>query len=191
MDRDLTLVVYMGGACGDLVCALIDPRGATLNVAAKTMHLDLDRQCLKRPHSFADDQARDLYLEHIVHSYRSVPSHDLDYHRRRGHRFVGITVDDADTALWAAQRFRAAHRPQVWQQVAAAWNITGADQYAQLLLDHSALIRQSTDRLLRLEDIRSGTVMPRIEHMIGRDLERDAVNCYKNWQHIQNGTFVV
>ena len=191
MGSDLIPVVYMGGACGDLVCALIDLRGATFDVAAKKMALPLDRQRLKKPHTFADDSARDLYLEEMAHSYLSVPSHDLDYHMRRGHAIIGITVQDKDTALWAARRFRDSHRPQVWKQVAQGWHINSIDEYAQLLLDHSARLQHSTDRLLTLEHIRSGTVIPCIERLIGRDLGRDAVNCYKNWQHIQNGTFVV
>lgn len=191
MDSDLIPVVYMGGACGDLVCALIDLRDATFDVAAKKMVLPLDRQRLKKPHTFADDSDRDLYLEQIAHSYRSVPSHDLEYHVRRGHAIIGITVQDRDTALWAARRFRDSHRPGVWKEVAQGWNINSIDQYAQLLLDHSTRLGQCTDRLLMLEHIRSGTVVPYIERMIGRDLGRDAVNCYRNWQHIQNGTFVV
>jgi hypothetical protein len=183
-------VVYMGGCCGDLITGMLDLRDVGFDIAGSKMRMPLERQRLKQPYTFASDQEKDHYLQHISLEYTSVPSHDLEYHVSRAHWFLGIRVQDPDIARWAAQRFQQTHRPQVWHSVKKAWNIDNTEQYAQLLLDWSSKISAATPNILDLEDIVSGHIVPVLEHHIGRELERHAVNCYRNWQHIQNGTFL-
>jgi hypothetical protein len=190
MASDMTLVVYMGGSCGDLITSMLDLQDSSFDSAYRKMQLPQQRQRLKKPHTFANDQEKDQYLDQMVGIYTSIPSHDLDYHVRRGHDFIGIRVQDPDIALWAARRFQHAHRPEVWQSVAQGWNISSPEQYAQLLIDYGGMISSATDKLLELEDIISGHVVPCLEHLIGRKLDTSAVNCYRNWLAIQNGTFV-
>ena len=191
MDRGIKIVpvVYMGGTCGDLVSAMLDMKDISLDLPLRKMKMPSERQRLKKPYMFDNDQEKDQYLEDMSKIYSSVPSHDLDYHRQRRHWFVGIRVQDPDIALWAADRFRHAHRPEVWQTVKQGWQIDTVEQYAQLLMDYANLISQHTTNLLDLEDIVSGHVVPCLEHIVGRKLGKNAVNCYRNWQDLQNGTF--
>lgn len=176
----------MGGACGDLITSMIDLQDSRLDVQSRTIKMPLHRQQLKKPHVFPDDLDKDRYLDSMALLYSSVPSHDIDYHVMRGHRFVGIRVQDLNMALWAAQRFRDVHRPEVWRSVTHHCNITSVAQYAQLMLDHGRMIGQHTVELLELEDIVSGRVVPALEHIIGRKLAADAVNYYSAWQTLQN-----
>jgi hypothetical protein len=183
-------VVYMGGTCGDLITAMIDMRSMAFDAVFPKMKMPVDRQRLKKPHTFSDDTEKDKYLNDISMIYTSIPSHDIDYHVKREHRFMGIRVKDINTAVWAAKRFQNVHRPQVWQSVSRACNIDTVEQYAQLMIDYGNMISQHTSEILELEDIVSGQVIPIIENIIGRKLKKNAINCYCNWQHIQNRTFV-
>lgn len=186
-DLDTTLVVYMGGCCGDLVTALIDHTNVGLYVAFRTIRLSPQRQRLKKPHEFVDNHAKDNYLSDISRTYKSVPSHDIEYHACRKHSFVGIAVTDASTALWAAHRFRNVHRPAVWHSVMQACGIQHVEQYAQLLLDYGSMICNRTDHLIDVGAIRHGELLPQLELILGRDLDQAARNCYRNWLDMQSG----
>lgn len=188
-DIKIMPVVYMGGTCGDLVSAMLDLKDVTFDFAFRKMRMPVERQRLKKPYTFGNDQEKDQYLADMCKIYSSVPSHDLDYHVQRSHWFIGIRVRDPDIALWAADRFRYAHRPEVWQTVKQGWQIDTVEQYAQLLMDYANLISQHTTHLLDLEDIVSGHVVSCLEHIVGRELGKNSVNCYRNWQSLQNGTF--
>lgn len=189
-DLKILPVVYMGGTCGDLITAMIDMRDVTFDAVFPKIKMPMDRQRLKKPHTFSDDTEKDKYLNDIAMIYTSISSHDIDYHVRRKHRFVGIRVRDSNTAIWAAKRFQNVHRPQVWQSVSRACNIDTVEQYAQLMIDYGNMISQHTSSILELEDIVSGQVVSILENIIGCRLGRDAVNCYCNWQHLQNKTLL-
>lgn len=190
-DIKIIPVVYMGGTCGDLVSAMLDLTGVSLDSTFRKMQMPLERQRLKKPYTFNNDQEKDQYLVDMSKKYSSVPSHDLDYHVQRSHWFVGIRVRNLNIARWAADRFRHAHRPEVWQTVKQGWQIDTVEQYAQLLMDYANLISQHTTHLLNLEDIVSGYGVSCLEHIIGCKLGKNAVNCYRSWQDLQNGAFPI
>lgn len=190
-NLDITIVVYMGGCCGDLVTALIDHNDVDLNIAFRTVRLSEQRQRLKKHYEFVDDQEKDSYLNNISRTYNSVPSHDIDYHVSRKHKFIGITVTDPSTALWAAKRFRDAHRPRVWQGVVQACGIQHVEDYAQLLLDYSLMLSSCTDLLVDVKTVRQGTLLPQLESLLERNLDNKAHNCYRDWLDMQSGVFLV
>jgi len=68
--RDLKIVCYTGGTCGDLITAMIDDRDSTFYFKA-VMH-DKQRQRLKKPLSFANDEEKDDYLQQISEQYNSI-----------------------------------------------------------------------------------------------------------------------
>jgi hypothetical protein len=181
-------VVYMGGACGDLITTMIDPTGAEFDSQDRRMLLPDNRMRLKRPHDFVTDEQKDQYLDSVRGVYTSVPSHDVDYHVKRGHRFIAITVTDQSDALWAAVRFKNVHRPQVWQTVCEGWRIRTVEEYAQLMMDNSRWLAEKTRSTIDLGSIRSGQAVPKLEHLIGRKITENAVHCYTKWQLIQNAT---
>lgn len=190
-DLDTTIVVYMGGCCGDLVTALLDHTNVGLNISARTIKLTEDRQRLKKPYKFVDDREKDSYLKTISCSYKSVPSHDIDYHVSRQHSFIGITVTDPSTALWAATRFRDAHRPEVWHNITQTCGIQHVEEYAQLLLDYSSMLSSRTDFLVDVKTIRQGALLPQLELLMARNVGHKAHNCYRNWLDMQSGMILV
>lgn len=183
----IEIICYTGGSCGDLITALIDSRDASfqnLSVA-----FEPDRVRLKKPHTFRDDAERDQYLAEISTKYQSISSHDLDYHVRRKHKMIGITVHDKDTALWAAERFKKLHRPHVWLEMQAACGANSVEDYAQMMIDFSKLLQQHTDRTVALESIRAGTVLEQLSQLVS--MPPTSKNVYANWLDLQRGTFIV
>lgn len=178
MERGpMKIICYTGGACGDVVTALFDSNGTSFK--DNTVMVDADRSRLKKPHEFANDQDKDQYIIDIAAKYQSIPSHDLAYHVCRQHEFIGITVQDWDTALWAAQRFKDLHRPHVWEEMSAACGAQTVEEYAQMMIDFSNLIAQHTDKIVTLESIRSGTAL---SNTILQNTNKDF---YQHWLELQ------
>lgn len=153
----VNIVCYTGGTCGDMISAILDSTAADFKNT--TVTLVQDRTRLKKPHLFESDIEKDQYLIEAEKKYQSIPSHDLDYHIRRGHDFIGITVQDKTVALWAAERFKKLHRAHVWKEMTAACGADTVEGYAQMLIDFSKLVKQHTDRIVTLESIRAGTAL--------------------------------
>ena len=168
----MNIVCYAGGTCGDMVSAIIDPLGAYFKNAT-VMH-EPDRARLKKPHLFASDQDKDQYLTDAGKKYQSIPSHDLNYHIQKGHKFIGITVREQDIALWAANRFKQLHRPHVWEEMAAVCGVDSVTEYAQIMIDFSNLVVQHTDSIVTLESICNGTALSNpILHNANKTFYRD------------------
>ena len=180
----MNIVCYTGGACGDMISAILDPTGTRFNNTAMIID-DVYRTRLKKPHLFQSDAEKDQYLIEIEKKYKSIPSHDLDYHIRKKHNFIGITVQDKTVALWAAKRFKKLHRPHVWQEMNTVCGVDTVEGYAQIMIDFSDLIKQHTDRIVSLESILAGTAL---DNPI---LKLANKNVYRNWIDLQNGTFII
>lgn len=170
------IVCYTGGTCGDLVSAMIDSRGVIS--ANGVIRHDPQRQRLKKPHQFQNDQEKTDYLAWAETCYTSVPSHDLDYHVRSGHDFFAVTVSTFDTALWAATRFKMQHRQQVWSEMTRSCGASTVQDYAQILMDFSDMIRQKTDKLLALEKIVAGEVGPDLQRYLSTPVD---LALYHDW----------
>jgi hypothetical protein len=172
----MQIICYAGGTCGDLVVALLDPRGVEIDQGR--VRLPTDRMRLKKPHRFTDDKEKQGYLDDIVAQYHSVPSHDLDYHVDHGHSFIGVTVKDWNLALWAAHRFQALHAPHVWQEMQRACGASTVEHYAEIVIHFGNLVATKTDRLITLESIMAGTVLPQLQELTGLEPDR---RLYQHW----------
>jgi len=174
------IVCYTGGTCGDLITAMIDSAHAEVKNQV-IVHAEF-RQRLKKPHTFVDDQEKTQYINEIFQTYQSIPSHDLAYHVGHKHKFITITVQDFSTAQWAAKRFKQLHRAHVWEEMSRVSGATTVNDYAQLLIDYSSMIKQHTDLAVKLERIVDGTVADDLAQLV--DLPID-VNLYKRWLQSQ------
>ena len=183
---NLTIVCYTGGACGDLITSMIDSRDATITLQ-HTVNQVIDRQQLKKPHLFASDNEKDQYLIDIGQRYNSIPSHDLDYHIRREHKFISVVVNDIDVARWAAKRFKELHRPHVWEEMSKVCGAKTVDEYAQILIHYSNMVRKNTTKTVSLESIIKKTVIEELENTLGYSITESGKNLYNNWYNLQQG----
>lgn len=175
------IICYTGGACGDLLTALIDSRDASL-VNNSVTHHD-SRLKLKKPHMFNDNKDKDIFLEEIGKSYVSIPSHDLTYHIEKKHNFIGITVENYNVAHWAAVRFKNLHRKEVWENMSRFCGATTVNDYAQILLDYSKMIVKHTNRTIKLEDIINNLAVQKLSEM---GFQKCNEEFYFNWLKLQN-----
>lgn len=146
------IVCFVGGTAGDIVTQILDPR-----------ELDLGRQRLKKPHLFSSDKEKDLFLQFAP--YRSIPSHDFDYHAKNNHSILGITCREMSNAIWAASRFKKLHRPHVWQEMTASCGADTVEAYAQMILDFGIMLAKYTDNLLYLDDIINRQAVTRLQEL--------------------------
>ena len=179
----LKIICYTGGTCGDLIAAMIDSTDVEFE-SSTVMHVQ-HRMRLKKPHMFANDGEKDQYIQEISSQYRSIPSHDLDYHVRRSHGFITITVQDFIIAHWAAERFQALHSPHVWQEMQAACGATTIGEYAQMLIDYSNMVVNHTTDVVKLEDILAGNAIDRLKQLGINNVDQDL---YLKWLALQNIT---
>jgi hypothetical protein len=183
---NLKIVCYTGGTCGDLLSALIDPTNVALEFGAIS-HV-MERQRLKKPHTFANHEEKDQYIVAIAEQYLSIPSHDLDYHILRNHKFIAITVQDFDAAMWAATRFRSMHRPLVWEEMQSKCGANNIEDYAQMLIHYSNMVVNHTGDTVKLEDILAGQAIDSL-HELGIDSPHK--NLYQDWLDLQNNKLIV
>jgi len=180
----IQIVCYAGGTCGDLISALIDDRGAELNITNGTVSLPHHRAKLKKPHLFESNSDKDQYIQSIIPG-TSISSHDLDYHISRQHQFIGITVQDFNIAMWAARRFKALHRPHVWKEMQDHCGATIIEQYAQILIDYSRMLVEKTNRIVTLEDIVSNRAISSLNDRLKIKLSPIAQDFYQQWLDLQ------
>lgn len=175
-----TIVVYMGGSCGDLVTALLDTADAKFDKENKRVLLNPQRCKLKKPHLFANNKEKEHFLENIFQTYNSIPSHDLEWHIQRTDPFLGIKVSSRQTAIWAAERFKKLHKPHVWEEVKLATNINSTDQYADLLLHYGKKITSHTDKLLDLDEILNGLAIKKLS-WLGYSLSTESSDLFHEY----------
>jgi hypothetical protein len=184
MADTMTTVVYTGGCCGDLITALIDLSNTEL--VNGRVKLPAERQRLKKPHLFSTDQQRHDYMSEISRAYRSIPSHDFDYHQRMNHDMILITVEDPAVALWAATRFQALHRPQVWQEMQQKCGASTVENYAEILINWSRMVCDASDQVLDLARIGQGHAIEDLENLLQSQVTLQAKYFYNEWLQCQN-----
>jgi hypothetical protein len=93
--------------------------------------------------------------------------------------------------MWAAKRFKKVHRPHVWDEMQRACGAESVNDYAQMMIDYSGLIKKSTDRLITLESIRQGQAVDDLEKLSGHSVDSGTRNLYNNWLTLQNGLWMI
>ena len=172
-----SIIVYMGGCCGDLVTGLIDSRGTSIS-NGKCILLK-ERSKFKRSFEFSDDHERNVYLNDVVKYWNSIPSHDAEYHIRHKQKFTGIVCTDIETATWAASRFKNLHREEVWQRMNQFTGTTTVEAYAQMIIDFSNMIKPHAYNTIELKDIAQGNVLEKLKCF--SDIDTTADIFYNQW----------
>jgi hypothetical protein len=151
MDAPI-IVCFVGGTAGDIVTQILDPSDLTLQ-----------RQRLKKPMEFENDSLKDHFIS--TSKYKSLPSHDFEYHCKNKHKILGVVCRYQSNALWAADRFKKLHRPHVWKSMTAFCGADSVDAYAQVILEFGKMLASYTNNVLYLDDIINGHVINRIQDL--------------------------
>ena len=164
------IVCFVGGTAGDIVTQILDPR-----------ELSPERQRLKKPHLFSNDDEKALFLK--TTSYDSIPSHDYDYHSRNNQPILGIVCREMSNALWAASRFKKMHRPQVWKEMTEFCGTDSVEGYAQMIIDFGSMLAKYTNNMLYLDDIIKGNAVDRLADL---GYKTPGEHIYREWVNKQN-----
>ena len=171
------LILYMGGCCGDIITGLIDTKGISIT-SGKCIILK-ERAKLKRSFQFVDTAEKDAYIASASRYWKSLPSHDADYHIKNNHPYLGIVCNDRKTALWAATRFRKLHRDPVWERMSKASGAKTIEEYAQLITDFSNMIKPAAYKTIELADIVEGNAIEKLKELT--QLDDCASIMYDQW----------
>jgi len=165
----------MGGTCGDLIACIIDSKNSI--VRRRRVLTPLNRSKLKRD-SFNTDDEKDNYLVQIALQYKSIPSHDIEYHVRKKHEFISIGIRNRETAIWAANRFKALFTINEWIDTLDYLKITTLEDYSEMLLTYSSMVMQHTEKVIYLEDIVNGNAIERLQLLVSSTLD---TAFYQSW----------
>ncbi len=130
------------------------------------------------------ESEKNQYLQTVAQQYKSISSHDLDYHIQKQHKFVTIEILNWDTAVWAANRFKQLHRPHVWEEMQKACGASTVESYAQAIMDSAQLSKRYADFAVTLESIRHGTVDKDLK-LHGFEVSQSAKELYQSWLNAQ------
>jgi len=161
----MELILYAGGAAGDLVAATIDPTDYKLE-GHYLQAITVERIKLRNKiHKTMTDEDRDEYI--AKSPYHSLASHRYEYHIDRKHNFILVDSSDPEYAKWATDRFN-----QIWDGI-VPWKMV-----YQHHPESFQLAKPYTDRIITLKDILEGRMIDRLETMTDKKLH---VELYKKW----------
>lgn len=163
--NDFNVICYTGGTCGDLVTAVIDTKGCSLANNKSAVCIDRKRSAFKKPHLFVNDIEKKQRINKMKLKYRSIPSHDSEYHLLSNDSIIGIVTCDKDVAFWASNRFKDLHSNSVWTEMTNYCNAFDITEYSQVIIDFSKMLQTNNSNNLYLEDILSGNLLKRLNEM--------------------------
>lgn len=159
------IVCFAGGTAGDIITQILDPSDQIP-----------ERQQLKKPHLFSNDNEKNLFL--TTTQFKSIPSHDYAYHSKHNHKILGISCREMSDAIWAAKRFKELHRPQVWKEMTAFCGADTVESYALTIMEFGNMLANYTNNLLYLDDIINGNAINQLKEL-GYDTPGE--DNYKVW----------
>lgn len=171
------LILYMGGCCGDIITGLIDTKGISIE-SGKCVILE-QRERLKRSFSFENDTQKDEYIKDASVYWKSLPSHDAEYHIQNNHKYLGVVCSDRNTALWAATRFRGFYSDTVWNRMSEVSGAKTIEDYAQSIMDFSYWIKTKASSTIELLDIVHGNAIDKLKLLT--ELDSSANIMYTQW----------
>lgn len=174
------IVCYMGGSCGDLIAAIFDTTGCVFRNSA--VGIPSERTKLKKPHLFASESDKDLYLESCK-DFPSIVSHDPEYHLKNKHKFITVSIDNYKDAIWAAKRFKHLHKPRVWTEMTSASGADSVEKYAQMMIDYSSWLAPHAHKVVHLSAILNGELFAALGDCV--TVTKQKTNFYHNWLGLQ------
>lgn len=162
------IILYNGGAAGDMVAAVIDPREYIFegdHLAATTV----DRIKLRhRIQLTMTDEERDIYI--ATTPYYSLACHLADYLVSRKHDFILIDSSDREYAKWASNRLF-----KIWGGKFPWFQEPHEPESHEILYNRASPF---TNRVITLKDILEGNLIKRLENLTDKKLHGDI---YKKW----------
>lgn len=159
----MEIILYAGGAAGDLVSAMIDDRGYHF-VNSHLVNFDLNRTFLRNKKCLdtMTHMERDKKLKEST--FLSIPSHLFGFHIEYKHDFILIDSAELKVANYAIERFN---------KIYPSRNIG-----IQTHLDICNLSRPYTNKIINFKDILEGKLIEKLKKIVTTPLNE---NLYYRW----------
>lgn len=164
----MDIILYTPGTCGNMVTAVIDNNG--YNFDGKHYECFNERKKLRNTfyQRTMTDEDRDNYIIEIAKKYKSLASHQYNYHIDRGHQYILVIPSTDEEIQWSIHRFNNIH-PHI------AMNVTNAPNYYNNFINEA---KQHTNKIITLTDIWSGNLLNRLKEYISTPLDEEV---YYQW----------
>jgi len=159
----MEIILYPGGACGNLVCTMIDDTDCIFT----GNHFEPSRDRVMFRRKVTDtltSVAKDEYLELMKAKYKSIPSHAYEYHIERNHSYILVAPLTDDEIDWTTRRFYKIH------PVFASTPIEQRYSYVKEFVESSV---KHTDRIISISDVLSGNLVDILKRYVTTPLNED------------------
>lgn len=179
--NNFNIICFNGGVGGALVNAVIDDTDT--KIVNSIIEMKKDRVRLKNFQALKTDQEKLEYLNFAKIKYKSIPSHDLEFHIRYQHDYIAIGTLDHKTAIKASERFKNVHGPHVWEGLQKFCKINTVEDYAMVILTSTELMFKHTPKIILVEDILAGNLLNQLSKYVKTPLNEIV---YREWLSKQN-----
>jgi hypothetical protein len=165
----MDVILYPGGAAGNLVCAMIDDRGYKFD----GKHYEpLDNRIKLRNRKYMEEMTnedRDRYMKIMEVMYRSIPSHMYHYHIQNSHPYILVAPMNDEEMHWVIDRFKKIHPNDS--------TISMEEEYAyrKKFVDDAV---KHTDKIISMADIWSGNLVNCLKRYVSTPLNEEL---YQIW----------
>lgn len=162
------IIVYAGGAAGDLVAAAIDPTDYVFHGTHFTAKV-IERVMLRNRYTSGMTYLElDSYINNS--KYKSLASHNPKYHIEQKHDFIFVDSGDTDYAKWAANRFT-----DLWY-TKLDWMKSPMDYNYHI--EMAIQTRPYTNKIITLQEILEGKMLSKLRAFTKYELYTDQ---YQVW----------
>jgi hypothetical protein len=159
----MDIVLYVPGAAGNLVCAVIDDTGCKFD----GVHVEPSRDRVQFRRKAADllsDNEKDAYLNEMSTLYKSLPSHAYKYHVEKNHPYIFVAPLNEEEIVWTTERFFKIH---------PSFRVTPAPQHYLYVRDFVNTALPHTDKVISVSDILSGNLIDILKKYVSTPLNED------------------
>lgn len=168
----MIIVNFAGGIAGDLVAAVIDSKDCYVTENGKTQ-LPFIRKTMKQRRLNTVEE-KDSFIYEISKKYKSIPSHECQYHKLKNHNTIGIGIKNQNLYKIAAERFVSLNEPNLINKL---FGINTIDEFVPILIDITKQNVEASKHVIYFDDILSGKLLENLQFI---DSELDA-EFYQKW----------
>jgi len=171
----MTLIVYVGGACGNLVAAMIDDSQYILDKydLKHIQHSPLTKwkEGLPEWWNISDDETRYKIMDQAYNTdslqFPSIASHYVFYHASRKHDYIGIDI--TDSLDWCIARQIKAF-PGILK-----FRTVG---HREKLTHRNSVVISNTKKIIRVSDIINGQLLDKLSQFVNGPFNE---KLYEKW----------
>lgn len=172
------VILFLGGYAGDLVTSVIDSQGCAVRPRG-TVFMTPDRIFFKTSSNLSSID-KNKEFDNLKLNYKSIPSHDFDYHLSERHNIILVTSKTRRACEIAASRFFVLVTPEMLKEI---YNVSTESELADYYETCSHKFEQIDAPKIYLEDILDGRLLEKLSNIVDTPLNE---KIYNKWLQYDN-----